>query len=408
MINQTAIKVLGFLIGFFITLFLITYVNIQNKKLEKFEVKIPTKEAYTNSSTLTSNQHLITTQLPYKSFKYFHITTFNDTNKINNSQGKWFENDLKIEKYNENNEYHYFNYNKAINLRPNTINKNGSFGADLTTIELQGPKSFYFANNINTNELNEFSMVISCKIRELNSSNNILFEMTGNTETIITTHNNIESITYQPSMININIQPNINNNYNFILTIGNNQYRGNINNIDKTIIKNSDLLMIGLLYTNSEITVLINKQMYKYVNTNNFKIKLGSTPVIINKNGRLSLDLYNFIYYKSILPVNEYLNIYTYNYHYLSGLSNVIATSTTAISTIKQLTETKEDKCKLEAKEVETAKITKRLDELENSIGKCFKPEEKKKKEKDEEISPLEMKLIDKIGKTSNFFSFLF
>lgn len=408
MINQTAIKVVGFLIGFFITLFIITYVNIQNKKLEKFEVKIPTKEAYTNSSTSTSNQHIITTQLPYKSFKYFHITTFNDTNKINNSQGKWFENDLKIEKYNENNEYHYFNYNKAINLRPNTINKNGSVGADLTTIELLGPKSFYFANNIHTNELNEFSMVISCKIRELNSSNNILFEMTGNTETIITTHNNIESINYQSSMININIQPNINNNYNFILTIGNNHYRGNINNIDNTIIKNSDLLMIGLLYTNSEITVLINKQMYKYVNTNNFKIKLGSTPVIINKNGRLSLDLYNFIYYKSILPVNEYLNIYTYNYHYLSGLSNVIATSTTAISTIKQLTETKEDKCKLEAKEVETAKITKRLDELENSIGKCFKPEEKKEKEKDEEISPLEMKLIDKIGKSSNFFSFLF
>lgn len=414
--NQTIIKVLGFLIGFFITLFLISYVNLQKKKLEKFELKTPTKEAYMNSQS-TSKQPTEIKVLPYKSYRYMHISTYNDTSKISNSQGRWYENDLKTSSYEPKyNIYHYFTYDKTINLKPNTISKNGAYGADINTIQLNGPKSFYYANNYDTNELNEFSMVMSCKIKSFHSSNNIIFEMTGNTESLKRTDNGNEIITYVPSVINVNIQPTVTGNYNFILTVGNVEYKGNINNIDKSLIINTDLLMLGLIYTNSEITFLINKQTFKYPTTKNFTLTLGSRPVTINKEGRINMELYNFIYYKTILPVDEYLNIYTYNFYYLSGVNEVIRKSTEAITTVVENKKETELKCKEEAKEVEAKKITKRLDELENSIDKYlshrnyYKDGDKYKKDKedDNEIKPFNLDLAESLKKSSSYFHFLF
>lgn len=346
-----------------------------------------------------------------------HISTYNDTSKISNSQGRWYENDLKTSSYEPKyNIYHYFTYDKTINLKPNTISKNGAYGADINTIQLNGPKSFYYANNYDTNELNEFSMVMSCKIKSFHSSNNIIFEMTGNTESLKRTDNGNEIITYVPSVINVNIQPTVTGNYNFILTVGNVEYKGNINNIDKSLVINTDLLMLGLIYTNSEITFLINKQTFKYPTTKNFTLTLGSRPVTINKEGRINMELYNFIYYKTILPVDEYLNIYTYNFYYLSGVNEVIRKSTEAITTVVENKKETENKCKEEAKEVEAKKITKRLDELENSIDKYlshrnyYKDGDKYKKDKedDNEIKPFNLDLAESLKKSSSYFHFLF
>ena len=320
--NQIVIKVLGFLIGFFITLFLISYINIVNKKIEKFSLKTPSKESYTNSntsdySTVTNNDY---SMIPFTSNKYMCINTFFDIKKISNTEGRWYECELPINEYNpENNTYNYFTYNKNINLIPNTINNKGSNGADLNSIQLNGPKSFYFANNIDTNELDECSIIMTLKVRDITAKNNILFEITGNTET---TNNN--ELKYTFSIINVNITINENGNYDFIIIIGNNEYKGNINNIDKNLIKNNDFLVLGFIYTEKEITFLINKQMYKYTTINNFQIKLSSTPFIINKNGVINMEMYNFIYYKSVLPISEYLNCFKHNYHYLSGLHTVM------------------------------------------------------------------------------------
>lgn len=389
--KQIVIKVLGFFIGFFITLFIISYTNIINKKIENFTIDVPTTENYSNSTHTTDekkedNDYSL---IPYAMHKYMCINTFFDIKKISNSEGRWYECDLSVDKYNpENNQSNYFTYTKNINLNPNTINKNGSYGADINTIQLNGPKSFYFANNISTNELIEFSMVMTLKIIDIQEKNNILFELTGNTETV-----DAATQKYTFSIININIVVNDKGNYDFIIIIGNTEYKGNINNIDKNLIKNNDFIVIGFIYTQKEITFLINKQMYKYTTNDKFQIKLSSTPVIINKNGSINMELYNFIYYKTVLPIDEYLNCFKHNYHYLSGLHTLIEK--------KQETITEYDK---------TALLTDKLNNFEEKLGSYFK--RLSETTKDTPIEPIQPFNINSLNTTKNnsssFFSFLF
>jgi len=321
--NVIIIKILGFFVGLFITLFLIDYFDIRKKKIETFELKtpiIPVKNDILFTPTNINNDAFI----PYNSHKFMCINTFFDITKIDNNINRWYECDLQKEKYSKIkiNENHYFTFDKIINIKPNTINDNGSYGADINAVELRGPKSFYFANNIETNELNEFTILMSIKIKDITSKNNILFELTGNTEIV----NDIKP-KYLISIVNLNIRINEKNNYDFIITIGDSIYNGEINNIEKTTLKNNDFIIIGLIYTIDEITFLLNKQVFKYKTKQAFKVKLGSTPIIINKQGLMNINLYSFVYYKSALPSSEYLLFFKHNYYYLSGLNNIIETS---------------------------------------------------------------------------------
>ena len=127
-------------------------------------------------------------------------------------------------------------------------------------------------------------------------------------------------------------------------------------------------------------------------------------PIIINKSGAINMELYNFIYYKSVLPITEYLNIFKYNYYYLSGLNSIVEKTETRLSQ-----ETNE-KCKNEEEIIKDDNIDKRLNELENKLGKCIN---NKNVEDDDlelkEIKPFDMYINDKIKNiSSNFFSFLF
>jgi len=414
--NLFFLKLFSFFIGLFITLFIINYNNIQNKKEENFQLNKLNFETFSNSSkhiSVVNNSNIIQ-NLPHKNYKYMAISTYFDIKQIGNTEGKWYDIDynpslssnININTNINLNQNNYFIFSKMINLKNNKINNNGSKGADLNGIELRGPKSFYYSNNITSNEINEFSMIMSLKINDIKEKNNFIFEMIGNSQEINNT-NNIISYTY--SIININIQPNDNNNFNFIITIGNNIYAGNINNIDKTIIRNSDILVLGLLYTDTEITFLINKEMYKYKTKKDFVIKLGSENVIINKNGNINMDLYNFTYYKSIIPISEYLHFFKHNYHYLSGLNNVISSSSSAIAEAKKDASIIANKCLEENKETDSIKINKRLDELEKNLGKCFDKNKEKPKIKEDEIKPFDINIVEDIKKTSNnIFSFFF
>jgi len=323
--NIFLIKLFGFLLGLFITLFIIDYYDIRRKKIETFETKpiIPTEKEKTPKE-IPVNQN-DASFIPYKSFKYMCINTFFDITKIDNNFNRWYECDLdkKLIKTITTNENHYFTYDKIINVKQNTINNNGSFGADINGVELRGPKSFYFANNIDTNELTEFTILMSIKIKDITATNNIIFELAGNTETI-----NNDKPKYLISMVNINIRINKENNYDFIITIGDSIYSGAIDNIEKATLKNNDFIVIGLIYTNTEINFMINKQIYKYKTKETFKVKLGSSPLIINKQGLMNIHLYSFIFYKTSLPSNEYLLFLKHNYYYLSGLNNAIQNTT--------------------------------------------------------------------------------
>jgi hypothetical protein len=261
--------------------------------------------------------------LPYKGFKFICINTYKDINKLKLEKGKWYDIDNESESDSDDEQddkdkkcrkKKYFKFEKTIVLRKNLLNnKIGAMGADITGIQLNGPDCYYFANNNKNYELTEFSIfmsvyIISCE----KNSDNIIFEMTGNTEKI----NN----DYTTNIININLIKNSNNNYDIHLTIGNNIYDTIANNIDKNIIEKNNNLLIGLLYSSDKISLVINNNFYDTTNKNKLKITLGSKQVIINKDGNISMYLYNFVYYKSLFMNVNALN--RYNIYYLSGLNN--------------------------------------------------------------------------------------
>lgn len=416
------VKILGFLLGFFITIIIINYYSIEQLKTETFTIanenirtsappvsgeqqtqqtqqsqqsqqKQPIIGTITTINT-TINEDLISGKnLPYKDYKFMNINSYNGSNKIINGEGRWYETDLNIPINSLNDIYNsnqYFSYKNNISFISNDINKNGAIGANINGIQLNGPKSFYFANNLSTNELNEFSLIITGKFKNFENQDNYLFEMTGNTETSGTSE-------YKPSIININIMKNIinTNNFDIRITIGNNVYNGLINNIDRNNIINNDFVVIGLIYTSTDITLYLNKQKFTYTNTETFKTKLGSTPVIINKNGSINMDLYNFIYYKIKLPENEILRLSKYNYYYLSGIDFIVNNSNNTC---------KDDQTKLETriKEIE-ANILKSLSEKQ--IPNINNEINDNKNSIRYQIVPLK---LDKISNKNNNSTFIF
>ena len=255
-------------------------------------------------------------RIPYKGYKFICINTYKDINKVSLTDGKWYDidydSDDEDDKKSKN--YKYFKFEKTVILKKNLLNnKIGAMGVDITNIQLNGPDCYYFANNDKNYELSEFSMYMTVYINNCKkNSNNIIFEMTGNTELL--------NDNYITNIININLIKNSYDNYDIHITIGSILYDKIANNIDKNIIEKNNNLLIGLLYTNDNITLIINNSSYSDTNKNRFKITLGSKPLIINKDGNISMYLYNFVYYKSIYKnVNSLIR---YNIYYLSGLHN--------------------------------------------------------------------------------------
>jgi|688.fasta_scaffold305835_1 hypothetical protein len=328
--NLNLIKILSFFIGLFITLLFISYYKIYepfsvSSQLTELSEKIakPLSNPLSLLSELSSMVKQISddddddSMIPYRGYKFMCINTYNDIKKISISDGKWYDvdSDNKHYDFNYNN---YFKFNTIINFEKNRLNnKTGADGANIYKKELEGPSCYNFANNSETYELEEFTMFITANMIACSKTNNILFEMTGNT---ITTDKIIP--TYTTSIININLIINKNKNYDIHLTIGNKIYKGQANNIDRTIIEDSDYITIGLFYTKEKLGLILNSKIYEYSNINEFPITLGSTPLIINKYGSINMHLYNFIYYKNLYDFNNYEYLVRYNNYYISGLNS--------------------------------------------------------------------------------------
>jgi hypothetical protein len=167
--NSNLIKIFAFFIGLFITLIIISFTrinepfsNISSSLLTPLSTKI--KDGiikYIDDDKNDDDDK--DSKLPYKGYKFMCINTYDNINKINANDGKWYEIDNKGEdiSYNYNN---YFSFSKIINLETNKLNsKTGVKGANISGIELLGPSCFNFANNSETYELTEFTIFITMK-----------------------------------------------------------------------------------------------------------------------------------------------------------------------------------------------------------------------------------------------------
>jgi hypothetical protein len=329
---MTLIKIFGFFIGLFITLLIISHLKI-NEPFTNVSLSLPslpTLPTFPNLASIISGHLEIANAspivdenddsiLPYKGYKFMCINTYNNKIKLSQEQGKWFDID---------NDNLFFKFNKLIPIEYNYVNKKqGSPGANINTIQLNGPECFYFANNSETYEITEFTMFMTIKIFTCTNTNNIIFEMTGNT---LTTDK--ITPTYTTSIININLILKPNKNYDIHLLVGDKVYKGLADNIAKDIIENTDYLIIGIYYTKDKIGLVFNSKVYEYENLTKNNITLGSSPIIINKTGSINMHLYNFVYYKTLFDFQYYDYLTRYNNYYLSGLNNkecVVPTTTT-------------------------------------------------------------------------------
>lgn len=329
-------KFLGFLIGFFILVTILSYLKKKNY-IENFknESSYNIIESFTdNTSSEISTDYSI---LPLLNKKYMCISTFK--NKISLNDQKWYDDDVDLTNLNINipNNNLYFNFNNLLQTIPNDT-KQGSSSISIKNVTLKGPLAFNFANNDNF-ELTNCSIFFTLKINATTpNSNNILFEMLADTNV---TSNGI----YMPVSIVINIIDNGNNTSTINITIGNILYtNSDLTNISNKTISDISVNLIGLIISNTDIIFLFNNNIYNFKNTYTDKIILGTNNIIINKNGNIDANLYNFLYYKYTLLITDIPNIKSYNNYYISGLSAASQLARQKDSQINDLKNQKKEK----------------------------------------------------------------
>ena len=362
--NLKLLQFIGFLLGLFLTLSFFSLSNnftFKNtiKTIEKFDSSAPpasssaptasssaptasssaptasTSAPTASSSAPTASSSAPTTSssaptvsssapvsslniMPKNNYKFMLLSTYKDS-AISNSEQKWYENDVNYKNLlsTDYNNGKYFIYNNPIELNNNTIT--GVNGANINKVQLIGPNALYFANNYNSNnyDLTSFTIIFMLKIK--NFTNNVmLFEMLANTSVIDI---NNDEPKYIANSISIYLIIRSDNNYNIEITLGNSKYI--ILNIDKKLLIGADVNLISLIFDGLNLTFILNNNTYSIKYTNTQLITLGSSPIIINRDGDLNAVLYSFIFYKIALTLEDIVQYKKYNNYYIYGVNYV-------------------------------------------------------------------------------------
>ena len=340
--NLKLLQFIGFLLGLFLTLSFFSLSNnftFKNtiKTIEKFDSSAPpasssaptasssappTSAPTTSSSAPTASSSAPVSSLnimPKNNYKFMLLSTYKDS-AISNSEQKWYENDVNYKNLlsTDYNNGKYFIYNNPIELNNNTIT-GGVNGANINKVQLIGPNALYFANNYNSNnyDLTSFTIIFMLKIK--NFTNNVmLFEMLANTSVIDI---NNDEPKYIANSISIYLIIRSDNNYNIEITLGNSKYI--ILNIDKKLLIGADVNLISLIFDGLNLTFILNNNTYSIKYTNTQLITLGSSPIIINRDGDLNAVLYSFIFYKIALTLEDIVEYKKYNNYYIYGVNYV-------------------------------------------------------------------------------------
>lgn len=321
--------------GLFIVIFIFLLYKLvpnscnNNKIKEKFTNNTSNNTSNNSSNNTSNNKELevkeednIIQKLPKHDENFMILTTFNDEKQISNNESRWYDDDIDKEKISltDYNKGLYFTLNNTVSFEKDKL-INAVKGANLLNVQMLGPVALYFSNkNISPYILSEFTLLFMLKFKEING-NATLFEMLCNTSVIDSKNNNRQPI-YIPNIVSIDIIKSNTTQIHIEITFGSKKY--SIPQIDKNLLINDNINLLGLVLNEKYLDFIINNKTYRFNLNDQETLTLGSQPIIINKFGELNIIMYSMAYYKKTLSSDDITDYVKYNQHYFTGMNKVI------------------------------------------------------------------------------------
>ena len=301
----------------------ITNLSLNNSN----DAGITINECYSLFEINDENNNTTYENYPLKENILMQISTEKESN-IDNASNKWYDNhnyDVKSSNH-DNNKFWFVSSNNIKKLTNNKF----AIGALLKDIQLTGPSSMQFANNSNTLGLVKFNVILTTKINNMDHGEKYcLFKMalqkevdhTASTNKTLSTGGHIALILTKKDCNNIALH----------VFFADKEFYWS--NIPINILKKNIIISLSYLH-NEGLMILIDNLHKKFSFDALNEYKLGSTPLIINENGKLDMILYNFTYYNTNLnnvDINKFINI---NNHLLNNKHKI---NDNYVSQIKEL-----------------------------------------------------------------------
>jgi hypothetical protein len=301
----------------------ITNLSLNNSN----DAGIAINECYSLFEVSDDNNNTTYNDYPLKENILMQISTEKESN-IDNASNKWYDNynyDVKSSNH-DNNKFWFVSSNNIKTLTNNKF----AIGALLKDIQLTGPSSMQFANNSNTLGLVKFNVILTTRINNMDQGENYcLFKMalqkevdhTADTNKTLSTGGHIALILTKKDCNNIALN----------MYFADKEFYWT--NIPINILKKNIIISLSYLH-NEGLMILIDNLHKKFSFDALNEYKLGSTPLIINENGKLDMILYNFTYYNTNLnnvDINKFINI---NNHLLNNKHKI---NDNYVSQIKEL-----------------------------------------------------------------------
>jgi hypothetical protein len=269
------------------------------------------------------------------------LTTYDNKIRVNSTYKRWFDISLplaNIQNLDSINRGSYFTFDRPIEFKKEALYKKVE-GVKLLDVELAGPAALFFSKNKSTHmyPLTEFTILFMTEINNV-GQNCVLYECLCNSYNDITKDS--PSNTYQHSVISLVMNRTSPETISIVLNIGAQNSTPISVDISNIITSNIILIAISLNET-GRATLYINNVEHSidFTPLTNTKITLGSSPVIINKFGKLDLVLYSFAYYFKALSSQEIMDFVRFNNYYINGIDKLMQQSSEANKSLAAATD---------------------------------------------------------------------
>jgi hypothetical protein len=354
---KSLIYFISFLVSFFLILGIYLLSNLRPSK-EQFTSDTPdTPETPDTSETPETPETPDTPETPetpettafadtdatpphYKD-NFMLLTTYDNKIRVNSTYKRWFDISLPldtIQNLDGINRGSYFTFDRPIEFKKEALYQKVE-GVKLLDVQLAGPAALFFSNN-KTNHmypLTEFTILFMTEINNV-GQNCVLYECLCNSYNDITKDST--SNAYQYSVISLVMNRTSTTTVSIILNIG--AHQSTPISVDISNIITGSIIPIAVsMKETGRTTLYINNVAHTidFSPLTNTNITLGSSPVIINKFGKLDLVLYSFAYYFKALTSEEIMDFVRFNNYYINGIDKLMQQSSEANKSLAAATD---------------------------------------------------------------------